>query len=171
MASAATAHTHTAHTTPAIHCHDGQCAVGPKHPCYQNPKVAQVMEILQKISLVVLVVLAFYSEPEITGYFTAGGFVLGVCMYSYQKPDQKPDENHTESGKGCSVGLMGQLTGISLPPPIELAANIAIFYHHLEHCSDIFSALVGLNFGYKMGQLAAEYLPQFYNRFIAVKSP
>lgn len=158
------------HATPT--CKSGKCETSsPGHPCFSNPKVQMIMGILEKVTFVALTVLAFYMEPELTGYFAAGGFVIGLCMYWGTPPPE--DDPKKVKPIGCSQGFLEEMTGLRLPPPLGLAANIAIFYHHLEHCSEVFAPLVGLNFGYKLGQMAGiylpKYLPEFYNRFCCVR--
>jgi hypothetical protein len=143
-------------------CKDGSCEVAKAHPCFTNPKVLMVMSVLQKVAFVALLVLAFYTEPELTGYFAAGGFVVGFAMHWGRTPPKNQSE--IDKATGCSLGFLEEITGLRLPPPLGLVADAAIFYHHLEHCPEIFALLIGLNFGYKMGALAAQHLPELWGR-------
>ena len=74
--------------------------------------------------------------------------------------NKKKNENKAAESMGCSQGFLEQLTGIRLPPLVGIGANLAIFTCHIDHHPHVFIPLIGLNFGYKVGQLLVDYLPK-----------
>lgn len=146
--------------TAAQHCdRGGACHKNEEvHSWCQGETAQTLIKILEKVSLVALVVIAFYMEPELCGYFAAGGFALGVAMYWRKPIDWKKEREAV----GCSQGLMEQLTGTKLPPPTGLIANVAITYAHLvdHHCSHIFGPIVAFSAGIFAGRVAGHYIPK-----------
>lgn len=135
-----------------------------EHSCFANKKFRLVMAILEKISLIALAVFAAYTAPEL--FFPFFGF--GVLLGAYLHWGEKKEHHDHDHGGGCSQGFIEQLTGVKLPAPLGLAANVAITVCHIDHHASVFVPLIGLNSGMWIGKLFGEYIPYYYRKFTAV---
>lgn len=123
------------------------------------------MEILEKISLVALAAFAAYTSPKLFLPFFGVGVILGIYLHWDKKVKHHHNHEHEEGG-GCSQGFLEQLTGVKLPPPLGLAANIGITICHIDHHGTVFVPLTGLNAGLWAGKLLGEYIPMSYRRVV-----
>jgi hypothetical protein len=146
-------------TTHTHHCCDSDHACEAPHPFLANPKFKLAMCVLEKISLLALMVFAAYVDPILFFPFLGGGFILGLAVH-YMQPKKESEHSHDHQTIGCSQGFIEQLTGVRLPPPVGLAANVAIAVCHIDHHSTVFVPLIGLNAGMWLAKLAIEYVPK-----------
>jgi hypothetical protein len=155
-------------TTQAItpssqtHCHD--CPPN-EESFFKSKKFRLAMAILEKISLVALAAFAAYTNPKLFFPFFGAGILLGAYLHWNKKPKEHHGHAHEEGG-GCSQGFIEQLTGVKLPPPLGLAANIAITVVHIDHHDTVFVPLTGLNAGMWVGKLMGEYIPLGYQKAV-----
>ncbi len=136
-------------------------------PCswLDKEKLMLALAILEKISLVALAIFAAYTSPKLFFPFFAFGVILGTYLHWGKQDKQKEGEEHSHSHhstSGCSQGFIEQLTGVKLPAPIGLAANLAITIVHIDHHSEVFVPIIGLNAGIWIGKLFADYAPLCY---------
>lgn len=155
----------------SVHQHEkcGHRGCETQHSFFKNEKFLKVMVILEKISLCALAIFAAYISPKLFFPFMGGGIVLGAYLYWDTHTEQDPEG--IEDTGGCSQGFLEQLTGVKLPPPIGLGANLAITACHLEHHAAVFAPLIGLNFGMWVGKFLGESLPFYYRQFTAIPTP
>jgi len=125
------------------------------HSIDQNSCYKDFMCVLEKISLVALAVFAGYTNPKLFLSFFGGGVFLGIVTHITKKHECGDKHGH-EDGGGCSQGFLEQLTGVRLPAPVGLAANVAITVCHIDHHQTIFIPLIGLNAGMWVGKLIAQ---------------
>ncbi len=116
------------------------------------------MNVLEKISLIALVIISFVVEPEITGYSALAGF--GIGLYFFWGKEIKPQPK--KPANACTQATMEQLTGTKLPPPIALGFNVLVLYIHVEHHPGPFACIVGASAGFYAAKLFSEYAPKFY---------
>lgn len=145
---------------------------------FSHPKVKVTFVILEKVSLIALAVFAAYLSPKLFFPFFGAGILLGTYLYWNKKitwpipgreckhdieegceNDSKETCEHEHESGGCSQGFLEQLTGVRLPPPLALGANIAITVCHIEHHSAVFAPIIGLNAGMWVGSLLGSVLP------------
>jgi hypothetical protein len=161
LAAMGTPHSHPVTTCPhcETHQHKQQTCEVP-HPIFAHPNCKIVMAILEKVSLLALAIFAAYLEPKLFFPFFGGGIVLSIVLYIIKpKPEKECHSEEHHDSVACSQGFLEQLTGVRLPPPVGLAANVAITVCHIDHHSTVFVPLIGLNAGMWVGKLAIEYVP------------
>lgn len=122
------------------------------------------MRVLEIISLIALSVFAASLDPLLFAPFLAFGVILGVYMH-WNKSHQA---SHLDIDGGCSQGFLEQLTGIKLPALLGLAVNIALMWCHIDHHSQIFVPIIGLNTGIWIGKLATHYLPLCHKKICCI---
>ena len=156
---------------------------------FADPRVKVAYFVLEKITLLALSILAAYSCPKLFFPFFGTGIIIGTCLNwnkrivwpcnqqtSCHKHDTHCHENNQASGGGCSQGLMEQLTGVRLPPPLGLAANVAIMAdhvvgHHGHKHSNVFVPIIALNAGVWVGALLGDALPSLIEQCRAFQGP
>jgi hypothetical protein len=80
------------------------------------------------------------------------GFLLGAYL---EYSDRKKPEAHTHAfhdTTGCTGGAFEQWSGKKLPAFIALLINVVIAYCHIDHHSQFFVPIVGLNCGVWFGK-------------------
>lgn len=119
----------------------------------KESKFDVIMNILEKVSAVALGIFSAYCNWQLFLPFFAVGLAIGV--YTYIKNEKAG--KHTHPGSSCAHGLIEQLTGVELPKPISLAANIAVTVCHIDHHSSVFIPIVGVSLGAWVGKAASHY--------------
>jgi hypothetical protein len=149
---------------------------------FAHPDVKIAFQVLEKVTLIVLSVLAAYKNPKLFFPFFGAGVGLGVCMHwnkRVQWPcDQKKNHCHRhdhECGKegsgGCSQGQLEQWSGQVLPPPVGLAVNAAILYDHIGGHSSTYVPIVGLNAGFWIGCILGDILSSIVQDLAELVNP
>ena len=124
------------------------------------------MRVLEKVSALALGVFAAYVNLWLFVPFAVLG--VGIGIYNYYAAVQQGRRDAAASA--CSQGFLESLTGVKLPAPISLLANLAITAVHIDHHSDVFVPIVGLSVGAWFGQNAAYYSSLLYRKFKAIPS-
>ena len=128
------------------------------HNCTQHSHTHNTLEdsllpIIEKITAVGLGVFSVYTSFNSFVPFFIGGIILGV--YSYMQNKEAVDITHRSSS--CAYGLIEQLTQVSLPPVVSLAANVAMTVCHIDHHADVFVPIIALSLGAWAGKMTAYY--------------
>lgn len=127
-------------------------------------KSTRIMEVLEKISAIALGVFSAFTDLKLFAPFFLIGAAIGV--YSYFKQDKCCHES-TSPASACSQGFLEHLTGVKLPAPISLAANIAVTICHIDHHATVFVPIVGLSVGNWVGKNATHYGSLLYHKIEA----
>ena len=149
---------------------------------FADQRVKVAYHVLEKITLLALTVLAAYSSPKLFFPFFGVGIIIGTCLYwnkritwpcnqetSCHSHNTKCAEKNQAATGGCSQGLMEQLTGVRLPPPLGLAASVAIMAdhvvaHHGHNHTNVFIPIIALNAGVWVGALLGDALPSLIDQ-------
>lgn len=130
------------------------------HHHNQTSKISSiVMNALEKISAIALAVFSALTNMPLFIPFFFAGVSVGIYNYIEEKyNDEKKhycEEEHKShhSSSGCG-GFLEQLTGVKLPAPLSLVANIGITICHIDHHDTIFVPIVALSVGTWAGQSA-----------------
>lgn len=129
-------------------------------------KFDKFMYLMEKVSAVALGAFAAFTSIELFIPFCLVGLALG--LYSFFEVSS----NHTSNGHSaaCSHGFIESLTGIHLPAPISLAANIAITICHIDHHNTVFVPIVGLFIGSWAGKGLAECGELLVRKFVPIRN-
>lgn len=119
----------------------------------KKSKFQKIMDIADKVSAVALGIFAAYINWKLFVPF----FFLGICIGSYTYLQNKKSNQHPHSGTTCAQGFLEKLTGVQLPAPVSLAANIAVTVAHIDHHSNVFVPIVGVSLGAWAGDLTCHY--------------
>lgn len=120
----------------------------------------KVIRVLEKVSLVAIGVFSAITSLPL---FASSLFVgLAIGLWDGKMLSDQPHTHQDHSL--CAHGFMEHLTGVKLPAPLALAANIAILVAHIDHHATVFVPIVGVTMGILAGRAAA---PMFDNLFHA----
>lgn len=108
---------------------------------------------LEKVSAVALGIFSACMSLELFIPFFFFGMAIGVYTY-FQNKDVC---SHSHSVSSCAHGFLEQLTGVRLPAPFSLAANIAVMICHIDHHTAVFVPIVGVSLGSWAGESACHY--------------
>lgn len=111
------------------------------------------MGVLEKISAVALGAFSAYVSWKLFVPFFFAGVAIGI--YSYLRDKNSCQHSHPVSS--CAHGFLEQLTGVKLPAPISLAANVAVTICHIDHHGIVFVPIVGISLGAWVGKAASHY--------------
>lgn len=137
---------------PTLHHHhfDSCCHAlhGMDHHVADKPsKMDKIIRVLEKVCLVAIGIFTAMTSPELFAVsFTIG---LGIGIWNHEKAkEEAPDQDHAL----CAHGFIEHLTGIKLPQPLGLAANVAILVAHIDHHAPVFVPIVGVSLGIWAGR-------------------
>lgn len=137
------------HNIPSIHNH-GSCCHTPDRTLFltKNLNMDKVIKVVEKISLFAIGIFsAMTSFPLFIGTFAFG---MGIGVWDAKN---LTDRLHTHRDHAlCAHGFMEHLTGVKLPAPLALAANIAILVAHIDHHATVFVPIVGMTMGIWAGR-------------------
>ena len=134
-----------------------------RHVHKEHSSFDDAMYVLEKISFVALAIFTGYMvPPELFFPFMGAGVLVGIYV-EYNKPINDCDHCHGDAG-GCSQGFLEQGSGVRLPAPIGLVANLALTAAHVEHLPDVFGPLIGFFAGMLIGKCLVHGLPMAYRR-------
>lgn len=108
---------------------------------------------LEKVSAVALGIFSSCISLELFLPFFFFGMIIGVYTYFQNKHDC----SHRHPISSCAHGFLEQLTGVRLPAPFSLAANIAVMICHIDHHAAVFVPIVGFSLGSWAGESACHY--------------
>jgi hypothetical protein len=131
--------------------HARSCCQQP--PSDSEPKGTTLMRVLEKVSLVALCAMSLYASVELFIPFFLVGAAIGIYKYSKEK-------NHcsqTHIAPSCTQGVLEQITGVRLPAPVALAANVAITACHTVYHATVFVPVVALSIGAYVGKNVTQY--------------
>jgi len=111
-----------------------------------------VMAIAEKISVLALGVLSAMADFKLFLPFFIAGLGYGI----YSAVTNQNGASH-QIGSACSQGFLEQITGIGLPRPVSLLANVAITACHIDHHSSVFVPVTALSFGAWIGKIGLEF--------------
>lgn len=116
-----------------------------------------LLPIIEKITAIGLGVFsAFTSFSSFVPFF-----IGGACLGIYGHMQNKDARNITNHSSSCAYGLIEQLTQVSLPPVVSLAANVAMTVCHIDHHAEVFVPIIALSLGAWAGKMTAYYIPDF----------
>ncbi len=117
-----------------------------------RPSTAQsLMRVLEKVSAIALGVFSALINPPLFGAY----FLIGAAIGAYSTLMNSNSRPHDHIASACSQSFLEQITGVNLPPPISLAANVAITVCHIDHHANVFVPLTGLFMGAWLGKESA----------------
>ena len=116
--------------------------------CYPVTEKDPLIEIAEKISAIVLTIMAATTNISLFVPF----FLIGCAYGIYTESINPSAGNACSPGGGCSQGFLEEITGVRLPKPVSLVANTAITFCHIEHHADVFVPLVGAISGIWIGK-------------------
>ncbi|MGC2595958.1 MAG: hypothetical protein WA347_06735 [Rhabdochlamydiaceae bacterium] len=131
-------------------CHTRSCCE--QQPTNSEQKWTTLMHLLEKVSLVGLTALSVYASLELFIPF----FLIGVAIGIYQYSGEKNRSSQTNIAPSCTQGVLEQITGVRLPAPVALAANVAITACHTVHHATVFVPIVALSVGVYVGKNATQ---------------
>jgi hypothetical protein len=134
-------HSNCEHTSNSHHVHQGA-----------KSKMDITMNILEKVSAVALGAFSLYTSWKLFTPF----FAIGLAIGAYNYFQNRKTCHHQAPGSACSQGFLEQLTGVKLPAPISLVANIAITVCHIDHHAIVFVPIIGLSMGAWVGKMSLE---------------
>lgn len=140
---------------PAI-CHDHQ----------STPVMDTVMFVLEKISLIALGIFTAYKNINLFLPYMAAGLVLGFYSFFVDK-----NSSSSAHGSACSQGFLEHLTGVKLPAPISLLADVAITLCHIDHHASVFVPIAAGLFGAWAGKSLLQAGDLVYRKFVHVECP
>lgn len=111
----------------------------------------ELLPVIEKITAVGLGILSAATNFTLFTPFFIGGLALGVLSYVQNK--ESTESTHRASS--CAYGLIEQLTEVSLPPIVSLAANVAITVCHIDHHQEVFVPIIALSLGAWAGKITA----------------
>lgn len=156
--------------TSPIH-HHGSCCHTPEpspHIAKKISRMDKVIAVLEKVSLVAIGIFSAMTAIKLFVPSFALGLVIG--LWDGTKSCEKP-HSHQDHAL-CAHGFMEHLTGVKLPKPLALAANVAILVAHVDHHAPVFVPIVGVTMGIWAGRATAPALDLCCKKFAAfVKEP
>ncbi|MBM3207965.1 MAG: hypothetical protein FJZ57_05095 [Chlamydiae bacterium] len=112
----------------------------------------KVMSAAEKVSVLALGILSAMADIKLfIPFFLCG---LGYGIYSAINNENAGPH---QSASACSQGFLEQITGIRLPRPVSLIANVAITACHIDHHSSVFVPITALSFGAWVGKNGLEF--------------
>ncbi len=151
-------------TQPQQCCHLTISSTHPHSHDAGKSKSTRVMEVLEKISAVALGIFSAYTNIKLFAPFFLLG--VGIGVYTHIKHGPK-DLEASSGGSACSQEFIEQVTGVKLPAPISLAANIAVTVCHIDHHTTVFVPIVGLAVGNWVGRNIPHYGGLLYRKIEA----
>lgn len=119
--------------------HTDSCCSSKKSPCFV---------VAERITAIALGIFSAYVNIKL--FLPA--FLIGMTIGAYSHIT-----NARNSGSSCTNGLLEQLTGVKLPAPISLAANVAVTICHIDHHASVFVPIIGVSLGAWAGKNASYY--------------
>lgn len=123
------------------------------HHHQENSTFDVLINIIEKISAIVLGIFSAYVCLELFIPF----FFIGIAIGIYSYTQDKKSCDHTHPGSSCAHGLLEQLTGVKLPKIVSLGANLAVTVCHIDHHAAVFVPVVGISLGAWIGKMVAHY--------------
>ena len=120
------------------------------HHSHESSTMDKALELAEKVSLVAIGIMAALIDLPLF----ACTFLIGAAIGLLSDQKHLVSEHHADHAL-CSHGFLEHLTGIKLPAPIGLAANVAIFVAHLDHHATVFVPIVGVTMGIWAGKQAS----------------
>ena len=112
----------------------------------------KVMSAAEKVSVLALGILSAMADIKLFIPFFLCGLGYGIyCAINNENAGPH------QSGSACSQGFLEQITGIRLPRPVSLIANVAITACHIDHHSSVFVPITALSFGAWVGKNGLEF--------------
>ena len=112
----------------------------------------KVMSAAEKVSVLALGILSAMADIKLfIPFFLCG---LGYGIYSAINNENAGPH---QAASACSQGFLEQITGIRLPRPVSLIANVAITACHIDHHSSVFVPITALSFGAWVGKNGVEF--------------
>lgn len=106
-----------------------------------SPKMDRILRVVEKISVVAIGVFsAMVSFPLFATSFALG---LSIGLWEGRKFEHHSHKDHAL----CAHGFIEHLTGVKLPAPLSLAANVAILIAHIDHHATVFIPIIGISMG------------------------
>jgi hypothetical protein len=137
----------------SIHCEK-------QHKDNRSRALDGFMKIAEKVSAVVLGIFSALTDLKLFIPFFLTGMCIGI--YDFLNNPRSASEKH--EGSSCAHGFLEQLTGVKLPAPVSLAANVAVTICHIDHHAAVFVPIVGLSLGAWAGRMAACEASTLYYR-------
>lgn len=113
----------------------------------------QYVEIANKVSMVVLGLIATISSPDIFAIFAVLGTAGGLIQHW---------NSARQCGKGstsfCSQGFFETALGIKMPAIMNVFTNLAITFAHLAHHEETYIPILGLYVGFWAGNEIGPHL-------------
>jgi hypothetical protein len=132
------------------------------HQHHHTSKTAEKMWwALEKASAIALGIFSAYTNLKLF----IPVFLLGISLGIYNYFEGINKHTHSSSTSSCSQGFMEQLTGIKLPAPLSLIANIAITVCHIDHHDTVFVPIVAASIGAWTGQSLMQCGALLYREF------
>lgn len=147
-----------------IHQHQTSCCHGihSPHLAKKQSMMDKLLRVLEKVSLVAVAVFSAMTSFGLFASSFAAGFVIG--LWSGRELNAEPnDHNHSL----CAHGFLEHLTGVRLPAPLALGANVAILVAHIDHHAPVFVPIVGLTYGIWTGREAAPAMELCYKKVVS----
>lgn len=138
------------------------CAVKPKETSFYHKhkeSIDKLVKLLEIVSAVALAAFAFYTSWQLFLPFFLVGAAIGVYgFYQNQKHNTK------SNSASCSQGFLEQLTGVKLPRPVSILANVGVTVAHMSHHANVFVPMGAVIFGSWAGQRSCEYAQLAYRK-------
>jgi hypothetical protein len=153
----------TVETSP--HCHHAAHCCSPKTPMEQNMET--LLHMLEKVSLVALGALSFYTNWQLFLPF----FLVGGAIGIYSAMQEKTWTQLSQAAASCTQGVLEQVTGIKLPPIVSLLSNVAITACHVAHHGMVFVPVVAVSIGAYAGKVITHGSNWLYREITALQPP
>lgn len=135
------------------------------HHAHPSSTMDKVLELAEKVSLVVIGIMAALIDLPLF----ACTFLIGAAIGLLSDQKHLVAEQHNDHAL-CSHGFLEHITGVKLPAPIGLAANVAIFVAHLDHHATVFVPIVGVTMGIWAGKQASPTVNLCFRKITEVAS-
>lgn len=130
------------------HCVRSDSAPIPCQQTFYTEDELACLNALEKVSMVALAALSLYACWELFIPF----FLIGCAIGVYRQFE----DCGTHNAPSCTQGILEQITGIKLPPPIGLISNVAITACHAFSHATIFAPIIGIYVGTCAGKTFSE---------------
>ena len=146
-----------------IDCHN--CHAHLKHAERSTSAHDRFMDVLEKVSAVALGLFSLYTDCML--FIPSFLIGIGVGIYNHIRREGK-DSSHSHSHSSCAHDVFENVTGVSLPAPLSLAAGVAVTICHIEHHAIAFVPIAGLFLGAWLGERLPSHSAMLQKKIVSM---